>query len=292
MRRRSCLALIAGAAGAALAGRAGAEAAQTFVWDRHGAGGYSALSLDPSGDGALALTDRGLVQRLAIARDAAGAVSGIAILFSGPLRGPTGLPLPRALTDAEGLAVDHATGRFWVAFEGARGSRVWGYADPEAPAEPLDQPAAFRAMPGNGGLEALARDAEGRLLALPETGRHGRHALIRHDPAGGWMRIATLRAPRGYRPVAADVGPDGRLYLLWRAFRLPYRFGARITRCAPGDWARQERLWHRPPGSTDNLEGLSVTRDAIGRLRATMISDDNLRPRLQRTEIVEVPLPA
>jgi hypothetical protein len=37
----------------------------------------------------------------------------------------------------------------------------------------------------------------------------------------------------------------------------------------------------------DNLEGLSVWRDPAGRLRLTMLSDDNLRQWLQRTEFVD-----
>jgi hypothetical protein len=296
MRRRACLALIAGAGAAVLAqpwARAAdaAAAPRVFVWRGHGAGGYSALALDAAGATALALTDRGLVQRLLFERDAAGAIAAVHVTLSAPLRGPDGAPLPPGMTDSEGLAVDPETGRFWVAFEGKGGGRVWAYAGPAAPAEPLPQPPAFARLPGNGGLEALARDAAGRLFAIPETGNDGRHPLFRHDAATGWAEVATLRAPPGFRPVGADFGLDGRLYLLWRAFRLPMRFGAHLSRCAPGDWVRQEPLWHAPPGTTDNLEGLSVTRDAAGRLRATMISDDNLRPWLQRTEIVELALP-
>ena len=40
-------------------------------------------------------------------------------------------------------------------------------------------------------------------------------------------------------------------------------------------------------GTHDNLEGIDVWRDAEGRMRVTMISDDNLRPLIQRTEFVD-----
>ena len=40
----------------------------------------------------------------------------------------------------------------------------------------------------------------------------------------------------------------------------------------------------------DNLEGLSVWRDAEGDIRLTMISDDNFQP-IQRTEFVEYRVP-
>ncbi len=40
-------------------------------------------------------------------------------------------------------------------------------------------------------------------------------------------------------------------------------------------------------GTHDNLEGIEVWRDGGGHLRATMISDDNQLPLLQRTEFVD-----
>ncbi len=56
---------------------------------------------------------------------------------------------------------------------------------------------------------------------------------------------------------------------------------------APGD---ETLLLETASGTYDNLEGVSVWRDAGGRLRATMISDDNFK-FFQRTEIVEYALP-
>ena len=44
------------------------------------------------------------------------------------------------------------------------------------------------------------------------------------------------------------------------------------------------------PGLHDNLEGLSVWRDPQGRLRATMVSDNNYL-FIFRSEIVEYRLP-
>ena len=52
----------------------------------------------------------------------------------------------------------------------------------------------------------------------------------------------------------------------------------------------EQTLFETPMGMFDNLEGLSVWRDATGALRATMISDDNFF-FLQQTQIIEFRLP-
>jgi hypothetical protein len=44
-------------------------------------------------------------------------------------------------------------------------------------------------------------------------------------------------------------------------------------------------------GDFDNLEGISVWRDATGAIRVTMVSDDNFM-FFQQTQLVEFSLPA
>ena len=98
---------------------------------------------------------------------------------------------------------------------------------------------------------------------------------------------------RGYfLAVAADIGPDGRFYLLERQFFGLLGFGSRVRRftMSPDGLSKEETLLQTTPGQHDNLEGLSVWRDASGTLRLTMISDDNFL-FLQRTEIVEYRVP-
>ncbi|MFN4100316.1 MAG: esterase-like activity of phytase family protein, partial [Pararhodobacter sp.] len=63
-------------------------------------------------------------------------------------------------------------------------------------------------------------------------------------------------------------------------------FATRISRITPGHWDQPETLVETRLGLLDNHEGISVTRDAAGRLWATTVSDDN-QHRLQRTEIAE-----
>jgi hypothetical protein len=137
----------------------------------------------------------------------------------------------------------------------------------------------------------LAIGPDLRLYALPE------------DPAEGWIPVylwdngvwdAKLTVPRRGRflPVAADFGPDGRLYVLERDFRALGGFSSRLRRFDLGadGLTGEATLLETSFALHDNLEGLSVWRDAQGVLRATMISDDNFI-FVQQTQIVEYRLP-
>ena len=294
MRRRAVLGLIAGGALALRAGAAGDAGAVwrgRFDWHdpRPGFGGISAIDLAAGGRGFTALTDRGQFLTGRLVRDGAGRVAAVEEVAFFPMRDPEGQPLRRERADAEGLAVA-PDGRLYVSFEGRGGGRVWSYADVHAPAEPLPRHDDFRRMEPNGALEALAIDAAGALHTLPEFPWGGVYPLYRFRAGQGWRRVAALPAPDDFRAVSADFGPDGRFYLLERRFRLPLRFAARLRRFRPGDWGAGEVLLETPLRQHDNLEALSVRRDTWGRLRATMVSDDNFLP-FQRTEIVEYLLP-
>ena len=63
-----------------------------------------------------------------------------------------------------------------------------------------------------------------------------------------------------------------------------------LTLNQDGYLAGIETVMQSPTGFHDNLEGIAAWADAQGRLRLTMISDDNFLP-WQRGEIVEYSLP-
>mgnify|MGYP002634128825 CR=1 FL=1 len=88
--------------------------------------------------------------------------------------------------------------------------------------------------------------------------------------------------------VGADIGPDGKFYLLERHLSGIFGFQTRIRRFAlTGEALSDENvLLETPTGKHDNLEGIAVWRDAAGDIRITMISDDNFRS-FQKTEFVE-----
>jgi hypothetical protein len=299
MRRRLALALIAVTAlvlGLGLTTDAGQPGTVTYLgstrWqmDDPAFGGFSAIELTPDGQHFTALTDRAHLMQGRLTRDSAGRITAIT---PGPLtllRGIDGAPLTDKTTDSEGLALA-PQGGFYVSFEGYHRLRYYPHADQSA--QRVAGHTDFQAMQMNSGLEALAIDGRGHLFTLPE--RSG--ALDRPFPVyrfDGQVWDIPFRIPRSgaFLPVGADFGPDGWLYLLERALTGP-GFRSRIRRFdITGDRINAEELvLQTSTAQHDNLEGLSVWQDDQGRIRLTMISDDNFR-FFQRTEIVEYAMDA
>ncbi|AZV76457.1 esterase-like activity of phytase family protein [Parasedimentitalea marina] len=251
-------------------------------------GGLSALSLSPDGCSMTILSDRATLATAQIDRDV-GQISGIEIKSVHKLRASTGGVLKGFTKDSEGLAIA-PDGTIYVSFEGI--SRVARHRKASSRAEVLPRPKAFRRLPINKALEALASDARGHLYTLPENALNsdGQIPVWRWN-GRKWSTPFTLPPKGGFFPVSADFGPDGRFYLLERDYGF-FGFRSRLRR-----WDFTEKgpkneqiLLQTSSGRHDNLEGLSVWRDATGRLRATMVSDDNFLI-LQRTELVEYSLP-
>lgn len=250
------------------------------------AGGFSALWLAPDGDGIVLLSDRGLILQGTIRRDRAGAIQDLRLDPAFALRTPRKTP-----PDTEGIARG-PDGAFYISTEGP--ARVWRLADLNAQAEAVARPEDFGTLPRNGALEALAVDGAGRIYTLPETAvpDRKRFPLFRTDDAGKWQRWAEIAAQGDFLPVGADFGPDGRLYLLWRAFGPLSGFSSRLTRheMAESGPGPAQVLTESPYGLLGNLEGVAVWRDGQGRLRATLVADDNENP-LQVSQLVEFALP-
>jgi hypothetical protein len=264
----------------------------SFAWHMRGQdfGGFSAIELSDDGLGFTALSDKALIITGQFVRDADGVITGIT---AGPLlplvKGKTKARLTDRLADAEGLALAK-DGTLFVSFE-AR-ARV-AVLDPDlGTVKDLPRAPAFATMPNNASLEALAIAPDGTVFTLAE-----------HPPATGDLPLFRFqggvwddsqRVPRVGRflPVAADFGPDGRLYLLERDFRGIAGFSSRLRRfdMGPNGPTGAKEMFVTPFGLHDNLEGLSVWRDTAGRLRATMIADDNYLFVL-RSQIVEYQLP-
>ncbi|MBV2359251.1 esterase-like activity of phytase family protein [Thalassococcus sp. CAU 1522] len=295
MRQRARRALSAAALtlGLTLASSAGqpqlAHHLASFRWqvDDPAFGGFSGLEVSEDGSAFTAISDRGHIVSGRFRREA-GRIAAIEAGPIAPLRDPNGRVLPDHVHDAEGLAI-RADGRIFVSYEYQH--RVWAYLTLDAAAR-LPRPEAFKALQRNSGIEALAVDDDNRLYAIPE--RSG--ALNRPFPVwvyddGTWTETYEIPRRGGFLPVGADIGPDGRLYLLEREFTgLGFRSRVRrfgITHDALTD---ETTLLTTTTRRHDNLEGIAVWRDDTGAMRLTMISDDNFKP-FQRTEIVEYALP-
>lgn len=299
MRRRSGLALIAGAALAlGLPGASARPAAQgllgAYRWRGQGAqfGGFSALHVWPGGVEFLAITDRAHWVRGRFQRDADGRITGITASAPAPLLGAGSQPLAEGRTDAEGVAVG-PDGTVYVSFEGPGTARVLAYDRIDGPARNLPVPQEFRRLQLNSALEALAIAPDGTLYTMPErSGRLDRPFPVWRFRNGAWSHPFDLPRRGPWLAVGADIGPDGRFYLLERDLRGLAGFASRLRRFGLTETALTDEvtLIETQAGRHDNLEGLSVWRDGGGGLVATMVSDDNFR-FFQRTEIVEYRLP-
>ncbi|MCK0168803.1 esterase-like activity of phytase family protein [Jannaschia sp. S6380] len=261
-----------------------AEFLGNHVWEPGfaGAGGYSALWLAPDGADMVVLSDRGGWVRGRLARDADGVVREVEVEERGHLLRSTGEALEGRESDAEAIA--RVGGDFFVAFEGTH--RVMRHDGIGAVPDRMALPDGFAGLQGNSGLEALAADAGGALYAIPErSGELDRPFPVYRYMNGEWTVPFGLRRDGRFLVAGADIGPDGRLYLLERDFLLlGFRSRVRSFDLQGGD----ERLeFESAVGRHDNLEGIAVWRDGEGRLRATMVSDDNQRPLVQRTEFVD-----
>lgn len=267
----------------------GAEFLGSYEWSRSEQwfGGFSAIELAQNGQDMYLLTDRAKLVRARIDRDR-GMIKAVDLQGTWHLKSSQGIDLQGRILDSEGLAIPPG-GPIYVSFEGAH--RVAAYDTPNANARVLTRAALFAGLEGNKSLEALAIDAKGNLYAIPEGGHDAQGNIpVFARTAKGWSVPFSLPHTKGFAPVAADFGPDGRLYLLERGFS-PIGFRTQLRRWDMQNGPTNETLLIRTGwGTHDNLEGLSVWRDPQGQLRATMISDDNFL-RLQKTEIVEYRLP-
>ncbi|MGP9791861.1 esterase-like activity of phytase family protein [Roseinatronobacter sp. NSM] len=260
-----------------------------FVWTHSSPrfGGFSGLHLAENGRDFWALSDRGTLWQGRFTRGADDAITRVDVAQIHVLKGRDAAPLPRSGADAEAIALGR-DGTVFIAFEGGAQARISAYAMPSRAGRDLPRHRDFSAFAANQSLEALAIDPAGRLHTLPEAPQADGFAVFRLD-GGAWSVIGHIPQRGEFMVVGADFGPDGNFYLLERQFRRAL-FSTRISRIQPGNWASVQTLLQTQRGQFDNHEGISVTRTQAGRLRATLISDDNFN-WFQRTEILEFLLP-
>jgi hypothetical protein len=288
MPRRPVVALILALSAGPAAAEPKAEHMSSWTWETGVPGlyGFSAIELSEDGKRFTVMGDGGQIVRGLIHREGE-RIAGLRQWLFTVLHSTTGAPMERPFRDSEGLAIA-ADGTAYVSFEGAH--RVWSYPDLEGPARPLPLHRDFGGFPGNAGLEALAVDAEGVVYGVPErSGGLTEPFPVYRYREGAWDIPFTIERRGEFLPVGADFGPDGLFYLLERRFLGIFGLQSRVRRFAvEGDTIGQEQtLFETLPRTHDNLEGIDVWHDADGFIRLTMISDDNGRAPLQRTEFVE-----
>jgi len=287
--RRALLALLVVAVTAAAAPGAGPrlvlDAKVPWHEDWVHFGGFSGLEVLDGGKDFLALSDRGRWARGTMTRDAAGRLEAAHLTGKGRLHDLRGTAMRGVTFDSEGLAMD-ARGRAYVSFEGQ--DRVRRYDNLDGRAIPIPSHPDFARFPVNLGLESLAIDARGTLYAIPEAPlAAGQPFPVYRFRDGRWDKPYTIR-PRGdFRISDAAIGPDGKLYVLERGFNwLGFRTRVRSFTIAPDALTDEATLLSTRLNELDNMEGISVWTDPQGRIRVTLISDDNFF-RLQQTEFAE-----
>jgi hypothetical protein len=257
-----------------------------------GFGGLSALHLDADLQ-VTAISDLAhwMTARIEL-RD--GRPIGLSGLRTGSLGDGAGHPLPRGYNgDAEALA-RLPDGTWLVGFE--RWHRIRAYQRLDGPGVYVPAPPGLEAAGGNGGLEALAALADGRLLAITEAmSIQGQPGVVRAwlgGPPGEWQPLA-YRPGEGLSPADAAPLPDGGALVLERSFSLFAGFGGRLVRTPAATLHAagpetvlegEEILRIAAPLPIDNFEGVSAARIG-GRTLVAMISDDN-QNLLQRTMLL------
>lgn len=248
-------------------------------------GGLSGLDVAPGGERFTAITDQGFWVTGRLIRTG-GRLVDVAVSAIAFLPGPDGAKQAPVRLDSEGLT--HAPGGgYLVSFE--RIPRIAFYARPDAPAEERALPA-WEALTRNGGLEALASDGAGRVLAIAEDAAGGAHPAWLM--AGETVTPLSLPAVEDLSPTDAVFGPDGALWLLSRRFSWLGGFFITLDRLTlgPDGFSPRQRIAEiRPDAGADNFEGLDIWRDASGRLRLTLVSDDNFN-LFQKTIFLELAL--
>ena len=271
----------------------GAQLVSAYRWhgDAEAFGGFSGIEVSDDGSTFVAITDRSHVTRGVITRED-GVITQVAHSKLEKLRSPRGVPLTGIWADSEGLAIA-PDGTVTVSFEIAH--RTVSYTSGQKRGRDLPANPATDNMVANSSQEALAVGPDGTLYMIPEGdgAETTPHVVYRLRPgASKWESPFTIPRYRPYVPVGADIGPDGRLYVLERHLSSIFGFTSRVRRfdMKPDGLSNETILLESDVGAHDNLEGLAVWRDADGLIRLTMVSDDNFK-FFQVTEIVEYVVP-
>lgn len=248
-------------------------------------GGLSGLHVFDGGETFLAISDAGRFLRGKLTRTN-GKLSGGSLGQLINMIGVDGTRYSGLNADSEGLALD-AAGNIYVSYESNH--RVRKFEDVDKPALSIPKADAFKTLQRNSSLEALAAAPDGTLYTLPErSGDLERPFPVWRFANGKWREYAKIPRRGRFLTVGADIGPDGRFYLLERDFRGLLGFGTRVRsfEMTPKGLQDEKNLLQSGLGEHDNLEGISVWQDETGSLRVTMVSDDNFQ-FFQTTELVE-----
>jgi hypothetical protein len=261
--------------------------------DRPEFGGFSGLVLE---HGILtAVSDHGFWWRSRLELDPAGILIALRDNRIGPLHDVNGKPVVgRDRRDAEEIA--RWPGGYLVSFEGQHRislyrktpegrRRGWPAITDRRPLR-VATPYALAEADTNGGLEAMTRLADGRLLLFSEEQRtaEGEYlAWVGTPNTGAWQELKVL-GTEDFKSTAAATLPGGDVLLVQRSYS-PER-GPRIRVCripvarlapeAPaGTILPEELILLEAPRAVDNIESVDVLPAADGRIFVFLLADEN-----------------
>lgn len=250
-------------------------------------GGFSAIETD--GVALWLLGDRAMLWQADMALDAA---TGDLVLEAWHVGALLTDGTDRRPLDSEGLALG-PDGTLFAAFEHDDSLRRLVRAPSgDWSSERLHEGRLIEGAPQNQGLEALARLADGSLVAVSEGARRAPGVASAARLAGDHVIPFGYSVEAGFRPVGAAVLGD-HLYVLERRVGVLAGWQTRLTRSplpttlphATGDQATLEgetliRIGAGP--LAENHEGVAILTDSQGAASIFLIADDN-QSALQRT---------
>ena len=193
-------------------------------------GGLSGMSIGTDGN-LYAVSDHGYWMSASMRLEPDGALKDLVEWRIAPILTTTNLPVSRRWRDAEALA-QARDGSFLVAFEGFH--RIWRYSPLpktfESTPVSVHIPSAVAQAPSNGGIEALATLADGRLLIIAEELENpdgSVKAWLIDD--GQFTELAYLPA-KGFRVTDCAALNNGDVLVLERRYVPLGIMSARLTR--------------------------------------------------------------
>jgi hypothetical protein len=255
-------------------------------------GGISGLHIAQDGVSFTAHSDRGHWLRGKFKLDG-DRVTGIENAGMAPMLGPDGRTLTsRRWFDTEALTADSEN--FYVGIE--RANRILRYRIADgmnARGIPVQIPSGIRNLPFNQGLEALAfvpkaMPLAGSLLAIAELGLDEKGNILAFILGGPTPGIFTIKRIGSFEISDAAISPTGHLIIVERYFRFVTGIHLRIraiplSEVKPGALVDGTVLLEADSNfDIDNMEALSITKNAAGQIMLTMLSDNNFN-YFQRT---------
>ena len=249
-------------------------------------GGFSGLVISNEGTEALVVTDKSFFFVLELLRDENDILTGYSVIRKGRILSSKGEHLNGRNTDSESIVIDK-NNNYYISFESNH--RIMMHAKVEGKGVFVPKHPMFRKLSVNKGIEALAIDADNRLIAIPEKPPSGISDIpifrLQNDE---WEIIKYVKINDNFLVTDAEILPEGLLLILERKFSWTQGFKTRFRLISLDKFDNKEpvTVFTSTANQFDNLEGVTLWRDKNGEMRILTVSDDNFHP-LQQSEIRE-----